>query len=210
MDETKNLTPNELLNNPPAKKTPEEKLSDQSDKLDSSTTKLATKLVRSKNINVVKDLTDAFNIAQAKKNVLRTLKLSDLLDNMLDRVSERITSDMMGIDPISNKDLASYINVIQSALDKSSKNFQSVSNIDAIQLNQQNNVNINVAPGVSAEERENITEAVNAILKRIREENNKEPITEDSLVYEVLEDDNEDDSLKDTNNFKNLLNGEDE
>ena len=143
--------------------------------------------------------------------MLRTLKLSDLLDSMLDRVSERITSDMMGIDPISNKDLASYINVVQSALDKASKTIQSVSTIDAIQLNQQNSVNINVSPGISAEERENITDAVNAILKRISEENNKTPVTEDTLTYEIMEVNNEEDeSLTDINNFKNLLNGEDE
>ena len=63
MDEIKTPT----SNNPPTRKTPEEKLLDQSGKLDNSTTKLATKLVRSKNIDTVKDLTDAFNIAQAKK-----------------------------------------------------------------------------------------------------------------------------------------------
>ena len=199
-DETTKLNSSENSdrNNLPTKKTPQEKLLAQSDKLDISTTKLATKLVRTKDLDTVKDLTSAFNVAQVKKNVLRTLQLSKLLDKISDNIADRLMRNEMGLEGISDKDLASYMNAIQSVLDKSSKGIQEVSTIDAIQVNQQNNLNINVSPGLSREERENVADAVNAILKRLNEEKPETPIEEIPIEYDI----------EDIEENQNLLNEE--
>lgn len=134
-----------------------------SDNLKSSVKKLASDIVMEEDANKVKDLTAAFNMAQAKKNILRTLKFNDLLDLVSDKMVERFIKRP---DEFSHKDLIDYMNVVINALDKSSKNIK-VDDADAIQINQQNNIQVNMnESGLDRESRAKVAEAIQAILNR--------------------------------------------
>lgn len=134
-----------------------------SDNLKSSVRKLASDIIMEDDANKVKDLTAAFNIAQAKKNILRTLKFNDLLDLVSDKMVERFIKRP---DEFSHKDLIDYMNVVLNALDKSSKNTK-VDDADAIQINQQNNIQVNMnESGLDRESRAKVAEAIQAILNR--------------------------------------------
>lgn len=138
-------------------------LDSASDNLKSSVRELASNIVMEDDANKIKDLTAAFNIAQAKKNILRTLKFNDLLDLVSDKMVERFIKRP---DEFSHKDLIDYMNVVLNALDKSSKNTK-VDDADAIQINQQNNIQVNMNnDGLDRESRAKVAEAIQAILNR--------------------------------------------
>lgn len=97
-----------------------------------------------------------------KKNALRTLKLSELLDKVSDNMTERFEKRP---DEFSNKDLIDYMNVVGSTLEKSQKSLNQIEDIPPIKYNQQNTqVNINIMDGLSRESRENILEAIKSII----------------------------------------------
>ena len=85
-------------------------------------------------IDKVKDLTHLFNLNQAKKNVLRVLKLNSLLDKVSDQMIERFTKQPGAF---SNSDLLNYMQVTQSAIDRANKALNLVDETPAIQINQQ-------------------------------------------------------------------------
>ncbi len=148
-----------------------------SDNLKSSVKRLASDIVMEEDATKVKDLTAAFNMAQAKKNILRTLKFNDLLDLVSDKMVERFIKRP---DEFSHKDLIDYMNVILNALDKSSKNIK-VDDADAIQINQQNNIQVNMnESGLDRESRAKVAEAIQAILNRATIDNIVDSNNDDS------------------------------
>ncbi len=142
--------------------------------LDNSTNKLAQDIINEDNLDQVKNLTHLFNLNQAKKNVLRILKLNQLLDKVSDQMIERFEKRP---GEFSNSDLLNYMQITQSAIDRANKSLNLVDETPAIQINQQNVI---VEKDVlDRESRDKITDAVNAILKKLnnKQENEDNPVS---------------------------------
>lgn len=153
--------------------------------LDESNTKLAQEIINEQDLDKVKDLTHMFNLNQAKKNVLRVIKLNSLLDKVSDQMLERFTTQPGAF---SNSDLLNYMQVTQSAIDRAQKALNLVDETPAIQINQQVN-NINVGDGLDRDSRERIKDAVNAILKKTSQLNLDLSKDEEEVVI-IKEEDN--------------------
>lgn len=133
------------------------------DKLDEESKDIANRIIDEQDYNKVKDLTDLFNLNQAKKNLTRIIKLNDLLDTVSDQMRERFAKNPNNF---SNADLLDYLQVTQSAIEKSNKILNQIDDIPPVSI-QQNNVNITVGDELTRDQRSNITEAVQAILNRL-------------------------------------------
>ena len=138
----------------------------------------------------INDLTYLFNIAQTKKSVLRTLSYNNLLDRVEDQMEERLNKRA---DQFSNKDLLDYMDKISNAMDKVQKQIKEVDTTPVIQINQQNIIMDN-ASELSRESRQNIMDAVNAILKTI---DTSSQTVEENKETPVLDDDNDNDNESD-------------
>lgn len=135
--------------------------------LDEDTTAIANKIVNEKQLEKVQDLTHLFNLNQAKKNVLRIMKLNGLLDRVSDQMIERFEKRP---GEFSNSDLLNYMQVTQSAIDRAQKQLNLVDDSPAIQLNQQVNVNID-GNVLDKDSRTRIAETVTKILQRAKDMN---------------------------------------
>lgn len=137
--------------------------------LDNSSKDLATQIIAENDLKKVQDLTHLFNLNQAKKNVLRVIKMNSLLDKISDQMIERVEKTP---DNFSNNDLLNYMQVTQSAIDRANKSLNLVDETPAIQLNQ---VNINVNDDVlSRDSRERVTDAIKSIMERLNSIQNSE------------------------------------
>lgn len=167
--------------------------------LDSSTNKLAQDIINEENLDQVKNLTHLFNLNQAKKNVLRILKLNQLLDKVSDQMIERFEKRP---GEFSNADLLNYMQVAQSAIDRANKSLNQVDETPAIQINQQNIIMDKEILGKDSRDR--VTDAVNAILNKINKMKDKE---QQEDVVELIEEDKVEDNIDQPDETK-LLNEE--
>lgn len=126
---------------------------------------VAHRIIEERDIDKVKDLAHLFNLNQSKKNLLRVIKLNSLLDKVSDQMIERFEKTPGAF---SNKDLLDYMQVTQAAIDRANKSLELIDETPAIQLQQNNQVNINVVDTLDRESRERITDAVKAILQRAK------------------------------------------
>lgn len=131
--------------------------------LDNQTTELAQTIIDETNVDKLKDLTHLFNLNQAKKNVLRVMKLNGLLDTVSDKIIERFEKYP---DNFSSADLLNYLQVTQNAIDKANKNLSLVDETPAIQINHNNQVNVNIIDSYSQDERDRVMEVVKTILAK--------------------------------------------
>lgn len=134
--------------------------------MNNRTKDIAQEILNTDDVDKVKDLTALFNLNIRKKNVVRVVKMAGLLDNVTDKVIERFEKTP---DNFSNEDLLKYMQVTENALDKASKNLELVEETPAIQLQQNNQVNINIDRGLNRDSRAKVTEAVDAILKKLQD-----------------------------------------
>lgn len=135
-------------------------LPDVKKKLDQDTTNIVNDIVNAEDTKEIKDLTQLFNIAQTKKNMLRIMQMNNLIDGVTQQMMERIEKRP---GDFSNDELVSYLNSIQNALDKTNKNI-SPDDIPMITLSQTNNVNVSIGEQFDRESRERIAQAVKALL----------------------------------------------
>ena len=147
--------------------------------MNNRTKDIAQEILNTDDVDKVKDLTALFNLNIRKKNVVRVVKMAGLLDNVTDKVIERFEKTP---DNFSNEDLLKYMQVTETALDKASKNLELVEETPAIQLQQNNQVNINIGRGLNRDSRAKVTEAVEAILKKLQ---NNEQIIEVENTEEI-------------------------
>lgn len=147
--------------------------------LDSRTQKIAQEILDTEDIDKVKDLTNLFNLNTKKRNVMRVLKMTQLLDSVTDKVIERFEKTP---DNFSNEDLLKYMQVTENAIDKANKNLDMVEETPAIQFQQNNQVNINIDRGLNRDSRAKVTEAVEAILKKLQ---NNEQVIEAENIEEI-------------------------
>lgn len=132
--------------------------------LDSNSNALAENILKESDLDEIKRLTQLFNLNQAKKNVLRVLKLNSLLDKVSDQMLERFEKRP---GEFSNSDLINYMTVTQNAIDRANKSLNLVNETPAIQVN----VNVDNDPikSIDKESKERIMAAVNAILQKSKE-----------------------------------------
>lgn len=117
------------------------------------------KILQEENINELQDLIDLFNLNLKKKDIIRSAKLSEVQDKIVDQISKRIDNRP---DEFSNTDLLNYHKTVQDTLSKSDNTLENV-NVPNIQINQQLNIN-NDSDVFNTESRKKIISAVNEIL----------------------------------------------
>lgn len=137
--------------------------------LDKETAEIAQQIISEQDFEKLKDLTKLFNVTAAKKNTLRVIKLSNLLDKVSDQMLERFENQP---DMFSNKDLLDYMTVTQNAITRASDSLSRIDETPLIQVNQQKNeINVTVNDGLSNMSRESktkIVDAVKALLSQAR------------------------------------------
>ena len=152
--------------------------------LDIKTRDIAQKILDEEDVDAVKDLTNLFNLNAQKRNVMRVIKMNDLLDKVTDQVIQRFEKTPANF---SNEDLIKYMQVTENAIDRANKNLNLVEETPPIQLMQNNQVNINIDNGLDRESREKVLSIVEAILN---ETNNIDNAVEvDEIKNEVDEND---------------------
>lgn len=129
--------------------------------LDEKTTQIAQTIINEEDVDKIKDLTHLFNLNQAKKNVLRVMKLNGLLDTVSDKIIERFEKYP---DNFSSADLLNYLQVTQNAIEKANKNLSLVEETPVIQFNQNNQVNVNIVDSYDRDSKERVMEAIKSIL----------------------------------------------
>jgi hypothetical protein len=139
--------------------------------LDAKTKQIAQEILDEDDVDKVKDLTNLFNLNAQKRNVMRVIKMNDLLDKVTDQVVERFEKTPHNF---SNEDLIKYMQVTENAIDRASKHLNLVEETPPIQLLQQNQVNINIENNLDRDSREKVLDVVRAILAN--NANSSEPI----------------------------------
>lgn len=129
--------------------------------LDEKTTQIAQSIIEEENVDKIKDLTHLFNLNQAKKNVLRVMKLNGLLDTVSDKIIERFEKYP---DNFSSADLLNYLQVTQNAIDKANKNLSLVEDTPVIQVNHNNQLNVNIIDSYDRESKERVMEFLKSVL----------------------------------------------
>ena len=132
--------------------------------IDEQTTQLAQQIMNETDVDRVKDLTQLFNLNAQKRNVARVLKMTDLLDQVTDQVLTRFERTP---DNFSNEDLIKFMQVTENSIEKANKSLSQVEQTPAIQLQQNNQVNINIGEGLNRESRQKVTDAVQSILSKL-------------------------------------------
>lgn len=109
---------------------------------------------------------ELFNINQSKKNAMRIVKLSNLLNKVEDQAIERFERRP---DQVSNKELLEYMNVVSNQIDRAQKSIDAVKDAPAITLNnQKNELNINVGPQLDRDSKERVMDVISLLLKQVQ------------------------------------------
>ena len=133
------------------------------------TEKIVADILAQEDPDKMKQLIGYFNMAQSKKDVLRTLSYNQLLDAVTDQMNERVTKRA---DQFSNKDLLDYMNTMNSSLDRARKQINSVDDTPVITFNQQNNTVIVGEDTLDRESKRRVADAVKSILKKLDQQKN--------------------------------------
>lgn len=157
--------------------------------LDKQATNIAQQILDETDVEKVKDLTALFNLHTKKRNVVRVLKLTHLMDNVTDKMIERFEKTP---DNFSNEDLIKFMQVTENSLDKANKSLDLVDQAPAIQLNQNNQVNINVGPTFDRQSRQKITDKVAEIMQKMAAGAYDIPAEDVEDIIEIQGDDEDD------------------
>ena len=136
-------------------------LSNQETGLSTETQQIVDGLMQEQDIDKTKDLVHLFNLNQSKKNVLRAIKYSDLLDKITEQMASRVENKA---DCFSNDDLLKYMTAIQASIEKASKSVDTISESPAIKINHNNQVNVSIIDPLDRASREKISEVIKAIM----------------------------------------------
>lgn len=127
---------------------------------------LSQKLLEETDISSIKNIIELFNLNIKKKDVIRTSKLNELQDKVYDQMDKRLTQKA---DEFSNKDLIEYFKTIQDSINKADMSLNSV-DVPAIQIiHNHNQLNITENNTLDSDSRKRVSEAVQKILRAIKE-----------------------------------------
>lgn len=164
-------------------KTNEEQLPVEIDTLplEESTKDIINKIINENDIEKIKDLSKAFNINQVKKNLVRVVKLGNLMDKVEDQA---ITRFKQRPDEISNKELLDYLQVVQNSIDKSQKSIETIDTTPLIQLNNQE-INVSLEnKGLDKDSKERVLEVVQKLIK-FTQQPSQEPEIKEPVVIDL-------------------------
>lgn len=146
------------------------------DKTDS----IIDKLIQEEDVDKAKDIINLFNLNIAKKNAIRVSQLNNLLDSINDQAIKRFDKRP---DEVSNKDLLAYMSAVQAQLEKSQLSVKSISEMPAIQI--QNNLNINIEENkkeLPKESRDRVLSVIQAIIAEAEKENRDNEVIDVEVV----------------------------
>lgn len=133
-------------------------------------------ILEEENLDDLKDIVDIFNINLKKRDLIRSSKLSEVQDKIVEQISARVEDRP---DNFSNDDLLKYYKTVQETLSKSDTSLDSVK-APAIQVNQQINV---VHDEFDRESRKRIIDTVNKIIQMSKDTSNEiNDIIENNIV----------------------------
>ncbi len=133
------------------------------------------KIINETNPQELQELIDLFNLNLKKKDIIRSAKLSEVQDKIVEQMSKRVESKP---DEFSNADLLNYHKVVQDTLSKADNTLDSV-NIPNIQINQQLNINNSDNDYFDKDSRKRILDTVNSILEEMRYNKQEDDNTND-------------------------------
>ena len=151
-------------------------------KVQDKSIELAQEIIDETDFDKSKNLINLFNATQSKKNVLRILKLSELLDTISDKIQERI--EKRG-DELTSQELLQCLQVITNTVEKANKDLMCVQDTPIISLQQNNQINVNMSETLTRESREKITSLVQSILNKANDM--QYPILNDIEITEVVD-----------------------
>lgn len=146
---------------------------------------------------------DLFNMNQSKKNALRLIKLTNLMDAVEDQVIQRLTTRP---DLVSNRELIDAMTVVSAQIEKTQKMNTEILNTEqtAIKItNTKNEVNINVGGELNRDEKERVLDAVQLLLKQVKG-NSSIPLTPEE-ENNVIEANTIENSENDKNNEEEIV-----
>lgn len=149
--------------------------------LDNKTQEIAQLILDEQDIDKVKDLTTLFNLNSQKRNVMRVMKMNELLDKVTDKVVNRFDAYP---DNFSNEDLLKFMQVTETAIDRANKQLNLIDDTPPIHLTQNNQVNINMGAELSRESREKILEFVNNAMKQSVAQKNVYELKDEEIIDE--------------------------
>lgn len=156
-------------------------------KLEQQTQDLVSDILKEDNIDNLKKLTELFNVAQAKKNALRIVKLSTLLGKVDDEAINRFENHP---EEATNREIMDYMQIVQNQIDKANATLQTLDDKPLIQItNQKNEVNI-INNNFTRENRDNVIDAVKALLQTIQP--NASTQEDNSIIIDAEEVENND------------------
>ena len=137
--------------------------------IDNKSKEVARKILEEDDIDKVKDLTALFNLNAQKRNVMRVIKMNDLLDKVTNQISDRFEKYP---DNFTNDELLKYMQVTEAAIDRANKNLNLIEETPQIAMQQNNQVNINMTYGIDEEGRGKVLDIINSVLKVTRTSTN--------------------------------------
>ena len=126
--------------------------------LNSEPKDLIDPILEETDLDNLNDIIKLFNINLKKKNLIRSSKLSEVQDKVVEQIASRIEDRP---DNFSNDDLLKYYKTIQDTLNRADSSLDSME-VPSIQVNQQINVNTNE---FDRESRKRILNTVQQILQ---------------------------------------------
>ena len=157
--------------------------------IEKENTDLVTNLLNAKNVNELDNALALFQFNEAKKTILRTSKLSDLLDSINEQAEKRIEETP---DLISNKDLMSFMNTVGSQLDNHQKILYNIKENPPNIKVENNTINLNVKNedqyiNLTNDSKRRIVDFIKDVLKDITKDNSNEKVSEDIIENEESE-----------------------
>ena len=137
--------------------------------VDDKAKELSKEIAKAENKTELDSLYDMFKINDTKKNIFRINKLNNLLDKVTDEAMTRFENRP---GEMSNKEVIDYMNAIQNQIERKKNTVDSIKEINAVQVNNTVNVNINnEVSTLSRESREKIIDAIKNILTSTSNDN---------------------------------------
>ena len=118
-------------------------------------------IMKEEDLDNLKDIIKLFNLNMKKRDILRSSKLSEVQDKVVEQIAARVEDRP---DNFSNDDLLKYYKTIQDTIAKTDTSLDKLET-PTIQVNQQ----INVGTEFNTESRKRILDTVNQILKSSQE-----------------------------------------
>lgn len=138
--------------------------------LTTATQDIEKQLLEEEDLDTLNDVISLFNISLKKKNLVRSSKLSEVQDKIVNQIAARVDDRP---DNFSNEDLLKYYKTIQDTLSKTDISLDDMK-VPTIQLNQQ--INIDNGNEFNRESRKKIIDTVNQILELAK--NNSQEIND--------------------------------